>query len=420
MLLVALILLLILLNMPVGLAFLTGAAWVYGRAFPIAALAQRITGVLTGSVLLTVPFFMLLGAVMNRGGIARRIFAFAESLAGPLPGGLAQVNVITNLILAGMSSSAGIIARGAGEVEIHGMTRAGFPRSFAAAVLASSAIIGPIIPPSIILVVYGVLAGIEVRFLLLAGVLPGMLMAASLMAAVYLVAKNRGYPLAFSFSPKSFRQAVSEGFWALLTPLLLLLGITLSTPEEAGAVVLCYSLVVSTLIYRDLTWQEMPAILEEVGLRAAAVLLLMASAEALGWALSWLGVTQLVARVIAGLILPNWALLLLVNLTLLVAGMFIPGLVILALTVPLFRPLCFVLGMEPAHFAIMVTVNLTIGALTPPVGPIGLAAALMANVPYGEFLSELGPFLAALLAALLLISYFPEFSLLIPSWLLGG
>lgn len=413
----ALMILLALLNVPVAFAFVVGAVLVFVVELPIIMAAHRLIWSFNSFILLTVPFFITVGVVMNRGGITRRIFDFASSLVGEMPGGLAHVNVVASIIFAGMSGSANADAAGLGQVEIKGMVEAGYPRPFAAAITGASSIIGPIIPPSIVLVVYGAIGGVSVGALLLAGILPGLIMGVALLAANHVLSVRRRYPVGKSTSLKNVALRFKESFWALLTPVLLLGGIFSGrfSPTEAGAVAALYSLFISIFIYKELKVRELVGVLSEVGVLMSAVLFLVGTAKAVGWLLSWKGVPVALAEAVAALPLTDTLMLVVINLVLLVAGMFVSGLAILAIMVPLLIPIATAIGLDLVHFGIIVCVNIAIGGLTPPFGTVGYTTCMVGGVSYVEFIKELVPYLIVLVVALFIITFVPQLSLAIPA-----
>ncbi len=415
------IVVLFLLNVPIGYVFLTGAAILSQIELPTVMAAHRLIHSFDSFILLTVPFFIMVGVVMNKGGVTNRIFAFAKSLVGSIPGGLAHVNVIASIIFAGMSGSANADAAGLGQVEIKGMVEGGFPRPFAAAITGASAVIGPIIPPSIVLVVYGAIGEVSTGSLLLAGIIPGLIMGVGLIVMSCVISTIRRYPVEAKTSVRKVLISFKDSFWALLTPLVLLGGIFSGffSPTEAGAVAAFYSLFISIFIYREMTFRDIIDVLKEVGIKMSAVLFLVGTAKMLGWLLSWLNIPATIVQAVSEMNLLPPLMMVILNIVLLVSGMFVSGLAILAIMVPLLTPLAVAAGIDLVHFGIIVCVNLAIGGLTPPLGTVGYTTCMVADVSYIDFLKELWPFIIVLVVVLFVITFVPDVSLFIPRMVFG-
>lgn len=403
-----------------ALTITAAAGMLLGTGVDLTTLPQRILGGMNSFILLAVPFFLLAGIVMNKGGITKRIFRFAQNLVGYIPGGLGHANIVAGIIMAGISGSAQADAAGLSKISIEGMTREGYGRAFSAAVIAAAATIGPVIPPSIILVVYGALTNASVGALLLAGIVPGVTMGLFFMIVTYIISKHRNYPVAPPPRISEVWVSFKEAVWALLTPVVLIGGMFggTFTPTEAGAIAALYAIIVSRFVYRELHWKDVPQILTELVVANAGVMLIIGAAAPLGYVVAYEGLPQAIAELMLGISQTKWVILLLINVVLLIAGMFLEGIAILTIMVPLLQPLARSLGVDPVHFGIITVLNLMIGTVTPPVGVVSYIVASIANLSLGEFLRELWPFLLALLAALLLFTYIPELSLFIPKLLL--
>ena len=271
------------------------------------------------------------------------------------------------------------------------------------------------------MVIYGALGGGSVGALLLAGVIPGLIMGVFLMIAVYIISKRRNYPVHPRASLKELAASFREAVWALLAPVILLGGIFSGsfTPSEAGAIAALYSIIVSAFVYKELTWSDIPEILKEILVANAGIMLLIGAAAPLGWLLNWQGVPQALAQSLLTLTSNKWALLLLINLFLLIAGMFMEGTAIMTILVPLLLPVVTALGVDPVHFGVIFVLNLQIGGLTPPFGVLSYIVCIIAKLSLWELMKDMWPFLIALVVALLVVTFSPTLVLFLPRLALG-
>lgn len=413
-------LVLIVLEMPVAFALgLSSLAYLLaeGRT-PFVILVQRMTSGLDSFPFLALPLFVLAGQVFSRGGIARRIYDFARALVGHVRGGLAHVNVVGSMIFAGMSGTAQADAAGLGVIEIEEMKRDGFDPAFAAAVTATSAIIGPIVPPSVIMVIFAVMTEVSVARLFLGGFLPGVIMGLSLMGMIYWLAVTGRV-----HAPSLPRQPVREvwrTFWrafpALVAPVFLVGGMLLgvATPTELGAVTVVYGVVLG-FAYRELTVRELARILADAAITYAVLVFIISVAFPFGWLVAINQVPATLAGWILSLTRETWAILLLLNLVLLVAGCFMETTAILVISVPVFFPLMTRLGVDPVHFGLVMIINLLIGTCTPPFGIALFITMQIAQVSFGRVVRAITPFLVPMLATLLLLTFFPQLVLFLPN-----
>jgi tripartite ATP-independent transporter DctM subunit len=392
---------------------------VYERGFdgvPYTIIAQRMVYGVNSFPLLAIPFFILAGKIMNSGGITDRIFLFARRLVGHMKGGLGQVNIAASLIFSGMSGSAVADAIGIGQVEINAMRKAGYPDEFSVAVTAASATIGPIIPPSIPLIVYAVMANTSATALLVAGILPGVLMGALMMVVVAIQARRHNYPtepwMGLAALLASFLFAVP----ALITPAIIIGGMWTGvfTPTEAAAVAAVYALLVATLVYREMSLAQFIKVLREAMRETAIILLIVAAAALYGWLLVFTQIPQELVATVKDLNLQPMTFLLMINVFLLLVGLFMETNAAITIFTPMLLPPAVALGVDPVHFGIIMVLNLMIGLLTPPVGMVMFAVAKVANVPINRAMVALGPFYVPLIAALVLVTYFPQISLFLP------
>lgn len=381
---------------------------------------QRIYAGTASFPLLAIPFFVLAGNLMNVGGTTERIFQVAQLCVGQIRGGLAHVNVIGSVIFAGMSGSAVADAAGMGVIEHRAMTRAGYSGRFAATITAVSSTIGPIIPPSIPFVIYGSLANVSVGALFLAGVVPGLLMAASLMAVIMLVAKRMNLPRGealppFAVAMKTVRHAAP----ALLLPpaILLVIFSGIATPTEAAVVAAGYAFLLGRYVYRELTWSATVEVLWESAQQTAQVMFIIALAAPFGWVLVQQQIPNAVLTSLLSLSTDAWVILLVINIALLVLGMFIEGIAIMIIAYPVLLPVIAQIGVDPVHFGVILVLNIMIGLVTPPVGLCLYVVAGIAKLSIGEITREIWPYVLALLGVLMLITYVPAFSLWLPHML---
>ncbi|RAI02078.1 ABC transporter permease [Acuticoccus sediminis] len=378
---------------------------------------QRLYVGTTSFPLLAIPFFIVAGNLMNTGGITERIFAAAQLFVGRIRGGLAHVNVLASVIFSGMSGSAVADAAGLGIIEVKAMREAGYSGRFAATITAVSSTIGPIMPPSIPLVIYGSLANVSIGALFLAGVMPGALMALALMIVISVVARVRKLPVMEGRPAGSEARRVFFGALpAMLTPVLIIGGILggLATPTEAAVLATAYALFLGTCVYRELRWRDIPDILWLSGRQTVQVMFIIAAAAPFGWVLIQQQIPNAVIEAMFSLTSEPWAILLLVNAILLILGMFIEGVAIIIIAFPILLPVMLQIGVDPVHFGIIMVLNLMIGLVTPPVGMCLFAVSSVSNVPISDMVREMWPYMLALLAVLLLVTFVPETVLWLP------
>ena len=410
---------LIAIELPVAFALVTAAlTWLlFGSPVPMSLVVQRMSSGIDSFPLLAIPLFVLAGNLMNVGGIAARIFEFAVALVGHLRGGLAQVNIFASLIFAGMSGVAQADAAGLGTVEIKAMKKEGFDAAFAAACSAASAIVGPIIPPSVIMVVYGVLAQVSISDLFLAGLVPGFFIGGLLMLTVwFLVATGRVYaPVQPKANAKALGRSFVRAIPPLMAPVILVAGLLsgVATPTELGAITVVYAIVLG-FAYRELTWKRLYACIGETFVTTGVLVFIMAAAVPFGWAIAVNNVPAELASWLLSITTNKWVILALINVLLLVVGCFMETTAILLIAVPTFLPLIKLLGIDPIHFGLVIILNLLIGATTPPFGVLLFIVQDIAKVSFGAVVRAILPFYVPLGAALIIVTYWPDLSLWLP------
>jgi len=383
---------------------------------PLTLIPQQLVGGVDSFPLLAVPMFLLAGELMTRGGVTTRLVNFAGVLVGHIRGGLAQVSIVTNVIMAGMSGSAVADAASTGSVLIPGMVKRGYKPEYAAAVIAAAACIGPIIPPSLMFVVLGSMVSVSVGQLFAAGIIPGLLMGLAMMIVVYRQASKRNLPLEPRTTLPAFWKASRDAALALGMPVIIL-GAILSgfaTPTEASVIAVLYALVLGVFIYREIRWADLVDIFATVAMTSAAVMVTVAAAQLFGWITTAEGLGKLLGGVLTQFTREPWVFLLIVNIVLLILGTVMEPIPIMILLVPILYPVATQMGIDPVHFGVVVVLNLMIGSLTPPVGINVFVTAAMARVPVMRVAKECLGFIWILIVVLLLITYIPKIVLWIP------
>lgn len=411
------------LNVPIAFAmlFISILYLLFKGDVPLIAVAQRVVAGTDHYLLLAIPFFFLTAELMGLGGMLDRLMRFATVLVGHIRGGLAQVNVLSSMLFAGISGSAVADAAGMGRLEIEMMHKGGYSKSFAAAITASSSTIGPVIPPSIPFIVYAGIASVSVGSLFLAGIIPGILMGIGLMVAVNMIARKRNYPMGRRATMREIVVATWISFPLLLLPIIIIGGIRTGvfTPTEAAIVAAVYAFALGWLFLRTLGWSSLYRALLKVGTDTARLTFIIASSSIFAWILAREGIPQAIANTFLEISREPWVILLLINVLLLILGMFLEPIVVLILLTPILYPLITLVGIDPVHFGVVMTINLMIGLLTPPVGTVMFIMMSVANLTMEQYLSETWPFIIVLIVVLLLVTYVPALSLFLPDLFSG-
>jgi tripartite ATP-independent transporter DctM subunit len=375
---------------------------------------------LGGATLLAIPFFVLAGEIMNVGGVTERIFNFANLLVGHIRGGLAHVNILASMFFAGISGEAVAEAAGLGRIEIRAMVKAGYSRPFSAAVTAASSCIGPIIPPSILMVLYGTMTDVSIPALFLGGLIPGVLLGIFMMIYVYFAASRENVPPAPRAPLRKIVVAFFKNLPPLATPAVILAGLVfgIMTPTEASVVAVVYAIFVATL-YGDMRWSNFGGMLEEALITTAQIMFILSMSSLFGWLVTTEQIPQALAGYFQSSGLGEVGFLLLMNLVLLLLGTIMSLTSILVIFTPTLVGMGQVLGIDPVHLGVIVVLNLTVGLITPPLGWCLYIATEIAEIRFIETSRAIVPFLLPILAVLLLITFIPQL-VLWPSHLLLG
>ncbi|ETX06085.1 MAG: ABC transporter permease [Candidatus Entotheonella gemina] len=383
-------------------------------------IVQRTFAGINQFPLLAIPFFILAGEIMNQSGITLSLVNFSNKLVGHLRGGLAHVNIVSSILFAGISGSAVADTSAIGSILIPAMEKDGYSRQFSAAVTAASSVIGPIVPPSIIMVVYAFMINVSVAGLFAAGIVPGLLVGFGLMVVTSVISKGRDYPKSGRRATvREMGAAAKSAFFPLLTPVIILGGIVggVFTPTEAASVAAGYALILSVFVMRTLKPSQLPQLLLRAGISSAAILLVVGTATAFAWIATLSQVPMKLSGLIFSISENPYLLLFLINILLLIVGMFLdagPAILILG---PILAPTMVQLGIHPLHFAIIMCVNLTVGLATPPMGLILFVASGLTNLRVEVIAKEMIPLLALEVAVIFLITYVPAISMTVPKLL---
>ena len=418
-LLVAVMVVTMLMRMPIGFGMLAGGiAYLLAKGQDLGLVAEQVcNGLYNNYVLLSVPMFVFAANIMNAGTVSERIFDFCRILVGRMRGGLAQVDIVVSVIFSGMSGSAIADAAGPGLVTIREMLKKPeYTPGFAGAVVVASATLGPIIPPSIPMVIYALVSGTSVGALFLGGVVPGVCMALLMMLVVHIIATRRNMPREAPVPLRQWPQIFFRGALPLSMPLVLLGGIYSGafTPTEAAAVAALHALVLAALVFRALSWQSFWAVVLESTRSSAVITLILAGSFILNYAFTAEGVPQAMAHWVEGMQLSRLQFLLFVNLMFLVLGCFLDVSVLLLVFVPMLLPAVKLLGIDLVHFGVLVVLNMMIGLIHPPFGMLLFVIKALTGIPIGAMMKEGWPFLLMLLALLLAMTVFPQIVLWLP------
>ncbi|MBN2395305.1 MAG: TRAP transporter large permease [Candidatus Atribacteria bacterium] len=415
---------LLILGMPVALAIgIPSLLYILlERDIPNFAAVQCMVAGANTYTLLAIPLFIFAGNLMNTSGVTTRIYYFSNKIVGHIKGGLGHVNVVGSMIFAGMSGTAVADAGGLGNIEIDAMRKAGYNDSLTLGITAASSTIGPIIPPSLPVVVYAVVASTSTGRLFAAGIVPGILMGLSLMVMVYLLADHYRTPVAEKrASLKDIILSFFDAFWSLLTIFIILGGIFLGifTPTEAAAIASFYAIILGFFIYRSMSFSQFMDAVKQSVVSTVQLMFIVVAATLFAWILAREKVPQAVSNYILGLTDNYYLILLLINIVLLIVGMFMETIASINILVPVFLPIIDQLGIDPVHFGVIMILNLMIGLLTPPFGTVLFILSSVANVSVEKVAKDTAVFLFPLLIVLALIVLFPQITLFLPNLIFG-
>lgn len=369
--------------------------------------------------LLAIPFFIMAGSIMNYSGISDRLMRFADVLTGHLPGGLGQVNVVLSLLMGGVSGSANADAAMQSKMLVPEMEKRGYSKSFSSAITAASSAVTPVIPPGINLIIFALIARVSVGKLFLAAYIPGILMALALMITVHIISVKRDY------KPSREKKATLgeigkqtfESIWALIFPFGIIGGLRAGvfTASEAGAIAALYTIVIGVFVYKELKWKHFIPIMKDTVYGTSSVVLIVIAASVFGYYMTWERIPQMLASGLLEITQDKYLMLLLINILLLLMGMFLEGGAAMIIIAPLLIPVVKSLGVDLVHFGIIVIVNIMIGGITPPFGSMMFTVCSITGCALTDFIREVIPFIIALLVALALITYIPLISMILPN-----
>jgi len=400
---------------------LAALAFVLAAGLSPSIVPQKMTQAMNSFPLVAAPLFILMGNLLGAAKLTDRIVRFATSLVGALRGGYAHASILSSMIFAGMVGSAVADAAGTGAVEVRAMKKAGYRPETAAAISAAAATIGPIIPPSLPMVIYGVSADVSIGRLFLAGVIPGVLMGLALMTMVAIIAPRQGLPRHSFGGLRDIWSAFRASVWALLAPVILLGGMFsgLFTPTEAAAVADLYALFLGFVVYRTLRVQDLPAILVNTAETTGIVMVLVMAAGALGWCMSISRIPQSVAPLLVAAVHSPIVFLLAANVILLVVGCFMEALAAMLILIPILVPAAVGFGIDPVQFGLIMIFNLILGTIHPPIGVVLFVMARIADVTFEQISRAILPWLVPLLIVLLAITVWPPLTLWLPAHIMS-
>jgi len=386
--------------------------------FPLQVIAQQLYGGIDSFVLLAIPFFILAGHLMNETGISDDLVKFADLLVGKLPGSLAQINIATSILFAGLTGAAVADSAAIGSLLIPAMKKEGYKADYAAAVTAASSIIGPIIPPSIVMVIYGAVTDQSIGALFLAGIIPGFLIGIALMILATIYALKENHPR--RRDKIHFKQAIKiirSAFLALIAPAIIVGGITtgIFTPTEAAAVACLYAFIIGILVYKNLSIKTIFDAIEKTAIQSAVVLFIISTAKLFGYVITIERVPEQIAQLIVSFTNNKYVFLMIINIFLLFVGMIMETGASIIILAPILQPIAASMGIDPLHFAMVMLINLCIGLSTPPLGVCLFTVAPIANEKYEKIAVKILPFIIVEIIVLILITYFPEIILYLPN-----
>lgn len=401
----------------IGASAIIGCLWL---GYPLLVIGQKMVFGIDSFLLIAIPLFILAGNLMNAGKITDRIFNFANSLVGWIPGGLGHANIVASLIFAGMSGSAAADAGGLGTIEMEAMTSKHYDKDFSAAVTSASSVVGPIFPPSIPLIIYGSIASVSVSKLFIGGIIPAVLMVVTMMILVFIISLKRGYPRE-KFSIKTLLVEFVHSILSIITPLIILSGFMAGwfTPTEASCVAVLYALIIAVFVYHTLDWKTFKKCIFESAITSANTLFIIGTSTLFTYVMVKEGISAQIADFILNISRNPHVIIFVINIILLLLGMFMEPGAILTLMLPVMLPIAQGLHLNLVHFGVMMVLNLMIGQVTPPFGVCLFIVADVAKLKLESLYKSIIPFLIPLLVVLFLCAYCPSIITWLPSLLLG-
>ncbi|MGP4105938.1 TRAP transporter large permease [Virgibacillus sp. L01] len=411
---VLLMVLLIVLGMPVAFALgLSSLVYLVIEGVDLGMVAQSMVRGVDSFTLLAVPFFLLVGELMNSGGITNKIIDIARVIVGHIKGGLAQVNILASVMFSGISGSATADTVALGSVLIPSMEREGYDKKFAAAVTAASSIVGPIIPPSITLIIFGIVTQQPIGPLLIAGIIPGLMLAGSLMVYTYFLSTKRGYPSYKKATFKEARSAFSSGFLALLLPVIIVVGIVsgVFTPTESAAIAVLYGIIITFFYYKNVNVKSFVGIIKRSSFDTANILFTLAAATVFAWVVTRSRISVILGEIILGISTNQYVILTMMVVFLLLIGLFMLPSEAIIVFAPILTPIVMQVGVDPIHFGVLMVLSLTIGGATPPVGILLYIVADIAKLKYTTLVKEMMPMYVPLVVSAFVVAFVPTLSL---------
>ncbi len=413
-------------SIPIAYALLGSSLFYFAvidTSSPVDLLLQKFVTSTQSFPLLAIPFFIMAGSIMNYAGISQKLMQFAEVLTGHMAGGLAQVNVLLSMLMGGVSGSANADAAMQSKMLVPEMEKRGYDKAFSTAITAASSAVTPVIPPGINLIIYALIASASVGRMFAAGYIPGLIMTICLMVTVAIISKKRGYKPSREnkAKPKEILKQGLDSIWALLFPFGIIMGLRIGifTPSEAGAVAVFYCIIVGKFIYKKLGKEHIIPVLKETILATSSVVLIIVSASVFGYYLNWEQIPQHLTALLLNLTQSKYLMLIIINVLFLIMGMFLEGGAALIILAPLLVPVVTQLGVDPIHFGLICIVNIMIGGITPPFGSMMFTCCTITGCELQDFVREAIPFIFALLVSLILITYIPIITLILPNLLYG-
>ena len=411
-------------SLPIGFGLgLSALAYLFaGGTLPPEVGVQRMIAAADSFALMALPFFILSGNIMQGGGISRRLINFVDSLVGWLTGGLSIVTTMSCMFFGAISGSATATTAAIGTIMIPGMIKKGYDPAFSAAITASSGLLGAVIPPSLMMVTYGTMAGVSIGDLFIGGIIPGMLLGLALMVVSYRTCKAAGYTSEVQFSFSRVVSTFKEAIFALAMPVIVLGGIYggIFTPTEAAVVAVVYTLVVALFLYKEITFKDLYGIFLDSAIVSGSIMILVCAASFFGWMIAMNRVPQMIAEALLSVSNNQIVVLFLINMLLLFVGCFLESIAALVILTPILYPLVVAVGVDPLHFGIIACVNICIGTLTPPFGVCLFVASGITGIPLEKIAKRALPFLGVLIAVLFVLTYLPQVTLFLPHLISGS